>query len=164
MLLFGNKYRKNKGAVEIGYIFTFTISAILLTTFTLIADGMITDFTRIAIQRDLKEIVREIEDAIENVQTMAIKNPYGYIVHEKSVRAKVRGYHYRIFIDNETVRVKSMSGDTFKAYLMRTDLRISIRYPSEGIASSYKSIVIIYDPTGQKRFNMVGNEIVIWRE
>ena len=164
MLLLGEGYRKNTGTVEIGYIFTFTISAILLTTFTLIADGMITDFTRTAIQRDLREIVREIEDAIENVQTMAIKNPYGYIVHEKAIRPKVRGYYYRIFIDNETVKAKSMSGDTFKVNLMRTDLRISIKYPSEGIASSYKSIVIIYDPTGQKRFNMVANEIVIWRE
>lgn len=154
---------KESGTVEVGYIFTFTISAILLTMFTIQASNMINDTTQAAMKKDLETVARSVEAAVENVEIMAMKSPYSYIKYESAIESKVRGYSYSIILDNETLRAKSASGMEVELNLMHSDIGIYIKYPNTGISSTYRNLVIIYDPTGEKVSSIMGNEIVLVR-
>lgn len=154
--------RNRKGTIEIGFIFTFTISAVLLTLFTSIISNVITDFTNVAIHKDLRENGKSIEASIETVQSMAMKNPYVVVEYKLGIESRVRGHSYMITISGQKLRLNADNEISVEMSLMSSPLNLKIKHGGTGIPSSYGELVVVYDPSAKRLDDIKGNEIVLY--
>jgi len=80
------------GAVsaEIGYVYTFIISSILLTSITMLSTGMVNDSTRASLRMMLTDIATHVENEIGEVAATGAKTPNATI--EKVVPLQPGGF------------------------------------------------------------------------
>lgn len=149
----------NSGTVEIGYIFTFFISAILLTFFTLLTSNIIQDYTNRATELDAQELLDQVENGIETVVSAAMKNPYNNMTVKVAVQGTIRGQSYNFHINGNNITVETASGITITKSLFIGIMHLETKYAS--IKSIYKYIIIKYSPQVVAAAEMSGDTFYI---
>ena len=152
----------DEGVVEIDYIFTFMISAMLLTMFTIITSNIIDDFTDRAIEIDASELMDQIEISIENVVSSALKDPFKTIEVRVEVQQTIRGSTYSFSIENGKLKLVVSSGYKETRDLYLGGLNIVTKYTS--VDSIYRYIKIVYTPERPLYSEMTGDIIYLYSE
>ena len=124
---------------EIGYVYTFIISSMLLTAMTLISTDMIDDSSRASLRMMLRDMANHIEEQIGAVANQGLRFPDS--TFERRVALQPAGFEFAYSIDatDHLLFVNSTYGGVrvLKPISNPGDLRIS------GGASSSAGMMIV---------------------
>lgn len=100
----------SKGYVQIGYIYTFLLSALLLATLTYTTSGLVTETARYSERAQLKDVAGRIANGIEEVATIAKNHPNATYERYVKVPAPTEFSEYHIEVSNEVVYINATGG------------------------------------------------------
>jgi len=131
----------DEGIAEIGYVYTFIISSILLTAFTMMSTDMVNDSGRASLRIMLSDVAEHVESEIGSVVTMAIRSPNSTFQKIVKLQPLVFTFGYRI------------NATDHRLYVNATYERIAIHRPimnptnidiTGGVSSSAEELIITY--------------------
>ena len=132
-----------RGTVEIGYIFTFMISAMLLTAFTIITSNIINDFTLRATRAEAEDMLSRIEVSITGVAAEAVKSPFSNITVFIPLEVSIKNTQYTVKITESMIYLNTTNGIHLKASIHLYGLHLYVS-STKGIKSIYGGIYVKY--------------------
>jgi hypothetical protein len=105
-----NTSADNKGIMGIGYIYTFMISALLMTAITLTTATMIRETSRASVVCEARDVLSRVIDCIEDAIYMGTQHPHATYIKELSLPREIHGVEYEIEATNDAVYVNSTDG------------------------------------------------------
>ncbi len=132
---------RDEGVAEIGYVYTFIISSILLTAITMMSTDMVNDSGRASLRIMLSDVAEHLEEELGSVVTMAIRSPNSTFQKVVQLQPIAFTFGYRI------------SATDHRIYVNATYERIRIHRPimnptnieiTGSVSSSAEELIITY--------------------
>ena len=133
----------SQGTVEIGYVFTFMISAMLLTAFTIITANIIDDFTLRATRSEAENTLYRIEVGISGVAAEAIRAPFTNITVFIPLEVSIKNTEYIVKITGSYIYLNTTNGIHLKSRIHLYGLHLYVSN-TNGIRSIYGGIYVKY--------------------
>ena len=133
---------RDEGIAEIGYVYTFIISSILLTAITLMSTGMVNDSARASLRIMLSDVAEHVESEIGSVVAFAMRSPNSSVEKIVKLQPIAFTFGYRINVTDHLLYVNA----TYETI----DIRRPIMNPTNieitgGVSSSAEDLVIRYE-------------------
>jgi hypothetical protein len=143
---------KDEGIAEIGYVYTFIISSILLTAMTMMSTDMVNDSGNAALRIMLSDVAEHVESEIGSVVAYSMRSPNSTVEKVVQLQPIAFTFNYRISATDHILYVNSSTDPV--------DIRRPIMNPgnieiSGSVASSMSELIIRYENNGAPQITLV---------
>ena len=135
--------RKDHALVEVGYIYTFIISAILMSAMLLVTSNMMVDADDRTSRKELEAIADYTVAAFEDVKLLAVAHPNAQFQRSITLPSLHNGIGYSIEFADEELTFYFAGGLAFTRETIASGIPIAEEYDSLYGSGDY---LIIYNP------------------